>query len=119
MPGMLSRSELADRMRETKTFLHFGSGQGDRSVIEAGACGCKIVIAQPRYHNPAVLQAAAIVDAEKFTIEWIESLSPVAPLSAVYFRETFGADRVAQSHRPLYEFIANNKPGNIEGFLNG
>lgn len=51
--GMLSRSDLAAVFNESRLFCHLGShGQGDRGVMEAMRCGCRVIIGYPRYHAP-------------------------------------------------------------------
>lgn len=51
LPGHLSRQHLADVFNRTRVFVHLGtSSQGDRSPIEAGRVGCRLVLGNPRRH---------------------------------------------------------------------
>jgi len=60
MPGMVSRKDLAGIFRQSRLFLHLGTGgQGDRGPLEAMACGCQVLIGYPGYHSPHVSSAPA------------------------------------------------------------
>jgi len=60
MPGMVERPLLAEMMRKTAVFLNLGSGQGDRSVLEAIHCGCNTIIGQPQYHDPHICASVTV-----------------------------------------------------------
>lgn len=52
--GMVSRDKMNEIYNQSKIFIHLGSGgQGDRGVLEAMRCGCKVIIGFPKYHCPA------------------------------------------------------------------
>lgn len=57
-PGMVSRRRMADVYRSARVMVHAGSGQHDRSVLEALACGRPVVIDQPQYHPPWLRDAS-------------------------------------------------------------
>ena len=51
-PGFVSREKLCDIFNRTKVFIHLGGGgQNDRSVLEAGTCGCKIILLNGKWHS--------------------------------------------------------------------
>jgi len=52
VPGFVTRQEMCKIYNQSKLFLHMGSGQNDRGVLEAMACGCPCMITQPKYHAP-------------------------------------------------------------------
>ncbi|MDA3790509.1 MAG: hypothetical protein PF503_18705 [Desulfobacula sp.] len=52
-PGNLPRNELGALMNDCKIFLSLGEGgQNDRSVLEAHACGCHVMVYHPGCHTP-------------------------------------------------------------------
>jgi hypothetical protein len=123
--GMLPRRSLADIMRQTKIFVHMGSGQGDRGALEAGLCGCYLVIGQPQYHHPAMTKEFKYCwaeesgnDSEQLAIgihtllESIQDLSPAQKASiSGYYRHQFGADSFLLSKmNNLFYFIKGHKP---------
>jgi hypothetical protein len=113
MPGMLSRLQLAEMMRRTKIFINAGSGQGDRSVIEAGACGCETFITQPQYHNWAVRELSGH---DPFN-EIAEVLSGKLFAAPKQFEIGFSPDNVAQKLRPVFTRFENFQPGDFDGEL--
>lgn len=53
LPGMLHRADLADVFNRSRFFYAATcGGQGDRSALEAAACGCRLVSARRRVHAP-------------------------------------------------------------------
>lgn len=62
LPGMVTREQLAQIFNQSRVFIHCGSGQNDRSLLEALACGCWSIVTQPKYHAPWIRQAAEIAE---------------------------------------------------------
>lgn len=53
MPGMVNRHRLAKIFNQSTIFIHFGNtGQNDKAVAEAWACGCKLIIQNPSNLSP-------------------------------------------------------------------
>jgi len=60
LPGNVSRHQLCTLMNQTKLFIHAGvSGQNDRGVLEAMACGMPVIVVNPRRFSPFVAILAA------------------------------------------------------------
>jgi len=64
IPGFVSRHEMCDIYNQSKLFLHMGSGQNDRGVLEAMACGCPCLMTQPQYHAPFTYNDNAAISLE-------------------------------------------------------
>jgi hypothetical protein len=60
LTGELPRNELARLFNKTRLFLHLGSGQNDRSLLEANACGCPALIRYPQYHEPVTYEVGGV-----------------------------------------------------------
>lgn len=52
LPGMVQRPNLADIFNKTRLFVHCGSGQNDRGLLEAMRCGTPCYMTHPVYHDP-------------------------------------------------------------------
>lgn len=63
-PGYLSRVDLAKVFNQSQLFLHCGSGQNDRGVLEALRCGTPCVVTQPKRHAPFIYQEECLGGAE-------------------------------------------------------
>jgi len=59
--GPVKRPQLSMLMNHTKLFIHAGTGgQNDRSTLEAMACGCEVIITNPKSVAPFVRDNATI-----------------------------------------------------------
>ena len=122
LPGMISREELANLMRRTKLFIHGGaSGQNDRGPLEAMACGCHLMIASPRYHDPVLYNDHRMTfvpdyvdDPASFAIEiqsWINTIdrNPDTQAGRQYisdrFLRHFYVDRIITDFTKILSFF--------------
>lgn len=71
-PGYISRAKLAALFNRSRLFLHCGSGQNDRGVLEALRCGTPCVVTQPNRHAPFIYQNSdlgkAVVPADNYLV---------------------------------------------------
>lgn len=53
IPGMVPRDRLSEYYSQSKLYIHLGAaGQNDRGPLEAMACGCPIILGNPKFHAP-------------------------------------------------------------------
>ena len=53
MPGFVDRADLRNLLHKCQYFLHLNNtGQGDRGPMEAGCCGCNLILGATKHHHP-------------------------------------------------------------------
>ncbi len=119
MPKVLPREKLKDIYKASRIFVHLTCcGQGDRGPMEAGNCGCHVVLGDGRHHAPyfqhsplASWTAGSTTDYENIC-RWIHNV----PLEgkheriANYFFSYQG--RVLPNLVPLFQFFKENPKPN-------
>jgi hypothetical protein len=122
-PGMVDRAELAEIFNQSRLFLHLGSGQNDRSLIEANACGTPAFVRHEQYHpkfmtrlgstvnflaihpdDPyqCALQLAAIMDLKDIRQETFQWFIQNSDLDTIVYPQ----------FKRLFEFMAETKYAN-------
>lgn len=119
-PGHVGREQLADIFRASRAFVYAGAGgQGDRSVIEAGLCGCPIMLYFTKNHARYVWENEAVTwvakapeDPVKMASElgvWLASLGMMSRKSiSAHLMATGGVERCTQNLIPLLWFFRDN-----------
>jgi len=120
-PGFLPREEVAEYLYKTKVYMHMGGGgQNDRSVLEAGLCGCHLMLASAKNHPPWIDSDPAIVYVAGKNLDYaqaakrLHNILPQATSSrkehiARHFSRKNGMiETVVPLFRDLFEFIRAN-----------
>lgn len=118
MPGFVPREDLVNIYADSRIFIHqTDTGQGDRGPMEAGRCGCFVVVGSRRHHAPYVysnpLYSAALesIADDDAVIDLIRRTRSVDHLGAAdYFLRESGMDTAVMPRlRPLFEIFRQPK----------
>lgn len=127
LPGFLPRKDVANILNCTKIYIHMGGGgQNDRSVLEAGLCGCHIMLASAKYHPPWIDNDPAIVYTSKQNTDYVgiaKRLHDILPQAvperkkhiADYFEKKNGMlSSVIPLFKELFSFLRANPKVNVK-----